>query len=122
MNFFLQLSLEGSSINGATSSGASNDSFDDITQVPRLSDELRYFRPKKFTLKGFKRMHFVLKELNLAGYKSARYRVTYLVWNVCGALRGNNKNKTRDQPENVNLQFFSLSLGTLTEGTIRQSA
>ena len=38
----LQLSLEGSSINGAAASCGSNGSCDDITTMPRLSEELRY--------------------------------------------------------------------------------
>ena len=63
----LQMSLEGSSINGA------NDlfnGFDDIISVPSLAEDLRYLRPKKITLKGWKKQHFVLKELELAGYKN----------------------------------------------------
>ena len=41
----LQISLEGSSnANGVN----------DITQVPQLSDYLRFFKPKRFTLKSFK--------------------------------------------------------------------
>ena len=55
----LQMSLEGSS-------GRSNH----LTQMPHLSDYLRYFRPKRFTLKSFKRLYFVCRELTLSAYKS----------------------------------------------------
>jgi len=46
--------------------------FDDITSVPSLVADLRYLRPKKFTLKGYKRHHFVLRDLQLAAYRDAR--------------------------------------------------
>ena len=67
----LQLSLEGGSLNGATDSNG----FDNITTVPSLSEELRYIRPKKFTLKGYKRLYFVLRELRLSGYKTKEYEM-----------------------------------------------
>ena len=54
----LQIALEGG--NG----------YHDIITVPSLTDSLRYFRPKKFTLKGFRRNYFVLKDLSLASYRS----------------------------------------------------
>ncbi|XP_037071998.1 unc-112-related protein-like [Pollicipes pollicipes] len=56
----LQVKLEGSHVNGNG----------DITQIPELSDYLRFFRPKKFTLKGYKRYWFVCKDLMLYLYKS----------------------------------------------------
>ena len=55
----LQISLEGGNANGI-----------DIVTVPTLSDTLRYLRPKKFTLKGYKRHHFVLRELQLSAYRT----------------------------------------------------
>ncbi|KAK2706390.1 unc-112-related protein-like isoform X2 [Artemia franciscana] len=58
----LQMTLEGPNAN--LSSG-------DITQVPELSDYLRYMRPRRFILKGFKRYWFVCKDLQLLCYKSA---------------------------------------------------
>jgi len=56
----LQVKLEGSHVNGNG----------DITQIPELSDYLRFFRPKKFTLKGYKRYWFVCKDLMLYLYKT----------------------------------------------------
>lgn len=58
----LQVSLEGSShANGAN----------DITQVPQLSDYLRFFKPKRFTLKSFKSLYFVCRDLVLTAYKTS---------------------------------------------------
>jgi len=42
----------------------------DITQIPELSDYLRYMKPKRFTLKGYKRNWFVCKDLQLFVYKT----------------------------------------------------
>ncbi|CAG0889074.1 unnamed protein product [Darwinula stevensoni] len=56
----LQTSLEGTAI----SSG-----LNDITQIPELSDYLRFMKPKKFTLKSFKRYWFTCKDLQLYLYK-----------------------------------------------------
>lgn len=42
----------------------------DITQIPELSDYLRYMKPKRFTLKGFKRYWFVCKDLHLFAFKT----------------------------------------------------
>ncbi len=56
----LQVSLEGTAINGQNR-----------TQVPHLADSLRYFRPRRFTLKSFKRLYFVIRDLQLTGYKSS---------------------------------------------------
>ena len=56
----LQISLEGSA-------NANND----ITQVPQLSDYLRFFKPKRFTLKSFKSLFFVCRDLVLTAYKSS---------------------------------------------------
>lgn len=57
----LQVTLEGSSI-----SNISND----ITQVPELFDFLRFLKPKRFTLKQFKRYWFTCRDLNLMLYKT----------------------------------------------------
>ncbi|XP_011145331.1 unc-112-related protein [Harpegnathos saltator] len=57
----LQVTLEGSSISNGPS---------DITQVPELCDELRFFKPKRFTLKAFKRYWFTCRDLQLRLYKS----------------------------------------------------
>uniref|UniRef100_A0A1W7R995 Unc-112-related protein n=1 Tax=Hadrurus spadix TaxID=141984 RepID=A0A1W7R995_9SCOR len=55
----LQVSLEGSSLNNSG----------DITHVPELSNYLRFLKPKRFTLKGFKRLYFVFKDTHLSIYK-----------------------------------------------------
>lgn len=57
----LQVTLEGSNISNEPS---------DITQVPELCDELRFFKPKRFTLKAFKRYWFTCRDLQLRLYKS----------------------------------------------------
>ena len=62
----LQIALEGGGTNGTN---GVNNGFHDIMTVPSLTDSLRYFRPKKFTLKGFKRHYFVLKDLSLSAYR-----------------------------------------------------
>jgi len=56
----LQISLEGSA-----------NPNNDITQVPQLSDYLRFFKPKRFTLKSFKSLFFVCRDLVLSAYKSS---------------------------------------------------
>ena len=63
----LQLSLEGAPT--AISYGAG-----DITHVPELADYLRFMKPKRFTLKSFKRYYFVFKDTRLSVYKSAEDR------------------------------------------------
>ncbi|XP_055314735.1 unc-112-related protein [Sitodiplosis mosellana] len=57
----LQLTLGGSNGHSKTS---------DITHIPELTDYLRFLRPKKFTLKGYKRYWFAYKDLYLYLYKS----------------------------------------------------
>ncbi|CAL1282744.1 unnamed protein product [Larinioides sclopetarius] len=57
----LQVTLEGTLI----SKGKSN-----ITNVPELSDYLSFMKPKRFTLKGFKRYYIVLRDTYLNLYKS----------------------------------------------------
>lgn len=57
----LQISLEGSNINQGPN---------DITQVPELCDYLRFLKPKRFTLKAFKRYWFSCRDLQLRLYKT----------------------------------------------------
>ncbi|XP_046402774.1 unc-112-related protein-like isoform X1 [Ischnura elegans] len=60
----LQVTLEGSHI--TTSLGEPGD----IMQVPELSDYLRFLKPKRFTLKAFKRFWFSCRDLHLSLYKT----------------------------------------------------
>ncbi|XP_059086397.1 unc-112-related protein-like isoform X3 [Tigriopus californicus] len=55
----LEISLEGPMSNGRN-----------LTDTPRLGGFLRYFRPKRFTLKSFKSLYFELLDLNLYAYRS----------------------------------------------------
>ncbi|XP_015109319.1 unc-112-related protein [Diachasma alloeum] len=57
----LQVTLEGSSI----SNGSCN-----IMEVPELCDYLRFFKPKRFTLKAYKRYWFTCRDLQLRLYKT----------------------------------------------------
>ncbi|XP_058467995.1 unc-112-related protein isoform X2 [Malaya genurostris] len=57
----LQITLEGP--NNSHNAG-------DITHIPELTDYLRFLKPKKFTLKGYKRYWFTYKDLHLHLYKS----------------------------------------------------
>jgi len=61
----LQISLEGSATSGSGHRGVN------ITHIPKLQDTLRFFRPKRFTLKSFKAACFVCHDLTLTAYKSA---------------------------------------------------
>merc|ERR1719189_1258235 len=58
----LQISLEGGSGGGG---------WGDVTEDPSISDYLQYFKPKRFSLKSYKRLYFVCKNLYLLAYKSA---------------------------------------------------
>lgn len=60
----LQITLEGP--NGHNKSN-------DITQIPELTDYLRFLKPKKFTLKGYKRYWFTYKDLHLFLFKSREH-------------------------------------------------
>ncbi|KAJ8985897.1 hypothetical protein NQ317_010653 [Molorchus minor] len=53
--------LQGSSINTFSN---------DITQVPELRDQLRFLKPKRFTLKAYKKYWFTCRDLHLYMYKS----------------------------------------------------
>lgn len=57
----LQITLEGNS---------SQDSVN-ITHIPELSDYLRYLKPQRFTLRGYKRYYFTYRDLHLHLYKTA---------------------------------------------------
>ncbi|KAL0269081.1 UNVERIFIED_CONTAM: hypothetical protein PYX00_006917 [Menopon gallinae] len=57
----LQVTLEGSTVTNGSN---------DITQVPELYDYLRFLKPKRFTLKAFKRYWFMCRDLRLTLYKS----------------------------------------------------
>ena len=57
----LQISLDGQGGHGVN----------DITQVPQLADYLRFFKPKRFTLKSFKSLFFVCRDLVLSAYKTS---------------------------------------------------
>lgn len=57
----LQVTLEGSNISNGSS---------DITQVPELCDHLRFSKPKRFTLKAFKRYWVTCRDLQLRLYKT----------------------------------------------------
>lgn len=71
----LEMQLENSTLavhpTSAPSTVASN-----ITHIPELSDDLKFMKPKKFTLKGFRRLFFVFKDRRLSAYKSREERGT----------------------------------------------
>lgn len=56
----LQSSLEGSSIS----------THGDITHIPELADYIKFFKPKKLTLKSYKRYWTTFKDTHLAFYRS----------------------------------------------------
>ena len=56
----LQISLDGGYPNRA----------EDITLMPQLNGYLKYLKPRRFTLKGFKTSYFVCKDLQLSSWKS----------------------------------------------------
>ncbi|EDV97783.1 unc-112-related protein [Drosophila grimshawi] len=57
----LQITLEGSSAHDPIN----------ITRIPELSDYLRFLKPQRFTLRGYKRYYFTYRDLHLHLYKSA---------------------------------------------------
>lgn len=57
----LETTLEGTAINNHAN---------DITQVPELHDELRFLKPKRFTLKGYKKYWFTCRDLHLYLHKT----------------------------------------------------
>lgn len=58
----LQMSLEGSHV-------SSNPA--DIMHIPELADYLKFMKPRRFTLKGFKQYYFTCKDMCLRYYKSS---------------------------------------------------
>lgn len=58
----LQITLEGPHANAKVNN---------ITKIPELTDYLRFLKPKKFTMKGYKRYFFTYRDLQLHLYKSA---------------------------------------------------
>ncbi|XP_027696227.1 fermitin family homolog 1 [Vombatus ursinus] len=57
----LEVTLEG---------GKSENILEDITDIPKLADNLRLFRSKKLTLKTFKQYWFVFKDTSIAYFKN----------------------------------------------------
>ncbi|KAL1488033.1 hypothetical protein ABEB36_015406 [Hypothenemus hampei] len=57
----LQNTLEGSTIGSHSN---------DITSVPELKDQLRFLKPKRFTLKAYKKYWFTCRDLHLYMYKT----------------------------------------------------
>ncbi|XP_063300073.1 fermitin family homolog 1 [Pelobates fuscus] len=43
---------------------------EDITDIPKLADNLKLFRPKKLTLKAYKQYWFVFKDISISYFKS----------------------------------------------------
>lgn len=62
----LQSQLEGSSI-GSNGHGPGGEG---TGYSPELSDYLKFMKPRRFTLKSFKRLYFVFKDTRLSVYKS----------------------------------------------------
>ncbi|XP_017843498.2 unc-112-related protein [Drosophila busckii] len=56
----LQITLEGKNAQNVN-----------ITRIPELSDYLRFLKPQRFTLRGYKRYYFTYRDLHLHLYKSA---------------------------------------------------
>uniref|UniRef100_A0A452H8N5 PH domain-containing protein n=2 Tax=Gopherus TaxID=38771 RepID=A0A452H8N5_9SAUR len=57
----LEVTLEG---------GKMDNILEDITDIPKLADNLRLFRPKKLTLKAFKQYWFVFKDTSVSYFKN----------------------------------------------------
>lgn len=64
----LQATLEGTSI-------SSPNSHHSITHVPELADDLKFMKPRRFTLKSFKRFYFVFRDKRLSIFKSREDRL-----------------------------------------------
>uniref|UniRef100_A0A6I8N4A1 FERM domain containing kindlin 1 n=1 Tax=Ornithorhynchus anatinus TaxID=9258 RepID=A0A6I8N4A1_ORNAN len=50
--------------------GKNDDILEDITDIPRLADYLKFFRPKRLTLKAFKQYWFVFGDTSITYYKN----------------------------------------------------
>lgn len=57
----LEVTLEG---------GKADNTLEDITDIPKLADYLKLFRPKKLMLKAFKQYWFVFKDTSIAYFKN----------------------------------------------------
>uniref|UniRef100_A0A8D1MZ15 FERM domain containing kindlin 1 n=1 Tax=Sus scrofa TaxID=9823 RepID=A0A8D1MZ15_PIG len=57
----LEVTLEG---------GKADSALEDITDIPKLADNLKLFRPKKLILKAFKQYWFVFKDTSIAYFKN----------------------------------------------------
>ncbi|XP_009905182.2 fermitin family homolog 1 [Dryobates pubescens] len=57
----LEVTLEG---------GNTNNILEDITDIPKLADNLRLFRPRKLSLKAFKPYWFVFKDTSISYFKN----------------------------------------------------
>lgn len=57
----LEVTLEG---------GKADNTLEDITDIPKLADNLKLFRPKKLLLKAFKQYWFVFKDTSIAYFKN----------------------------------------------------
>jgi len=57
----LQISLDGGYANR----------YEDHTQIPQLTGYMKYLKPKRFTLKGYKVSYFVCKDLQLSSWKNS---------------------------------------------------
>ncbi|KAM5219796.1 fermitin family homolog 1 isoform 3-T4 [Hipposideros larvatus] len=57
----LEVTLEG---------GKADNALEDITDIPKLADNLKLFRPKKLILKAFKQYWFVFKDTSIAYFKN----------------------------------------------------
>ena len=63
----LQISLDGGYPNRA----------EDITLMPQLNGYLKYLKPRRFTLKGYKSSYFVCKDLILSSWKNKEDSVSF---------------------------------------------
>lgn len=61
----LQQQLEGSNLGGSNGHSGGDSSYE-----PELADYLKFMKPRRFTLKSFKRLYFVFKDTRLSVYKS----------------------------------------------------
>jgi len=57
----LQISLDGGHVNQV-----------DLTAVPQIAAYLKYLKPRRFTLKGFKTSYFVCRDMTLLGWKNMK--------------------------------------------------
>merc|ERR1712241_388989 len=58
----LQISLDG---------GYSSHRAEDLTNIPQLTGFMKYLKPRRFTLKGYKTSFFVCRDLQLSSWKNS---------------------------------------------------